>query len=398
MVLALEQNITELGMAVDVVVVGGGIIGCTAAWYLAKKGLSVSLVERQEIGGGTTARNFSWINATTKTSDAAYHQLNAMGVQMYETLAQEFGAANLGLGGAGAIGTVRRSDKASYTAMQDQARVLEGLGYPCKWLGLAELKALEPNMVFADDTEGLLTPSDKSLDAPKFARFMVDQLRQMGGQVLENCSALEIDADDEGNIRGLKTDKGLIETPRILLAAGPDTPEVLGKLTGYDGFTTRFPVNKVPGFLVSTPEVEAGLVRHLVYTDSGGEFHVFPEQGGGLRLASDDTDGQVLEDRSPGHLRSLARGLLQRMQDMLPGFAGPDCLDDCALSVGVRAYPEDGKSIAGALPGAEGVFVIATHSGITLAPALGSLMAELIAEGSIPSTLAPFGLERLSGF
>jgi glycine/D-amino acid oxidase-like deaminating enzyme len=189
-----------------------------------------------------------------------------------------------------------------------------------------------------------------------------------------------------------------VDQARILLAAGPDTPEVLGKLTGYDGFATRFPVNKVPGFLVSTPEVEEGLVRHLVYTDSGGEFHVFPEQGGGLRLASDDTDGQMLEDGSPGHLRFLARGLLQRMQDTLPGFVGPDCLDDCALSVGVRAYPEDGKSIAGALPGAEGVFVIATHSGITVAPALGSLMAELIAEGSVPTILAPFGLERLPGF
>lgn len=385
-------------MTVDIVVVGGGIIGCTAAWYLAKNGLSVSLVEKREIGAGTTARNFSWINATTKTSDTAYHRLNAMGVQMYTALAQEFGAANLGLGGAGAIGTVRRSDMGAYSAMQDQAQALEELGYPCKRLGLVELQALEPNMLFANDAEGLLTPTDKSLDAPKFTRFMADQLRENGGQMLENCIALEIDADDEGNVRGLKTNQGLIKTPRILLAAGPDTPEVLGKLTGYDGFATRFPVKKVPGFLVSTPMVKEGLLRHLIYTDSGGEFHVFPEQNGGLRLASDEIDGQLLKDCSPGHLRTLATSLLQRMQDLLPGFAGAGCLDDCSLSVGIRAYPEDGKSIAGALPGAEGIFVIATHSGITLAPALGSLMADLIAEGEVPVALKSFELERLPGF
>lgn len=385
-------------MTSDVVVVGGGIVGCTTAWYLVQKGLSVTLLEKQSIGGGTTAHNFSWINATTKTSDTAYHQLNALGVQMYEKLAQQHGAEEMGLGGEGAIGLVRRSDNTAYAAMQDQARALEGFAYPCKWLGLTDLQSLEPNMVFAEDTEGLLTPRDKSLDAPKFTRFIADQFRQMGGQVLERCIALEIDADAEGTISGLKTNQGLIKTSRILLAVGPDTPEVLSGLTGYDGFATRFPVRKVPGLLVSTPVVEEGLVRHLVYTDSGGEFHLFPEQGGGLCLASDDTDGLILEDRSPGHLRTLASALLQRMQDTLPGFMGPDCLDDCTLSVGIRAYPEDGRSIAGALPGAEGVYIIATHSGITLAPALGSLMAELIEGGSVPSALVPFGLERLPGF
>jgi len=385
-------------MSVDVVVIGGGIIGCTAAYYLAKKGRSIAIVEKHSIAGGTTARNFSWINASTKTSDADYHHLNALGVRMYADLAEKYGPASLGLGGTGAIGIARRSEAATYVAMQNQARTLKELGYPVEWLDLPALRALEPDITFSGDTEGLLTPSDKSLDAPMFSRFMIDQVRQMGGQVMEHCSALEIVVDDDGNATGLVTDQGLIKTSGILLAVGPDTPEVLGRLTGYDGFATRFPVRKVPGLLVSTPRVEEGLVRHLLYTDIGGEFHIFPEQGGGLRLASDDVDGQVIEDHSPEHIRDLAEGLLRRMKSMAPKFAGIDCLDSCSLSVGVRAYPDDGKSIAGALPGAGGVFMIATHSGITLAPALGSLIAELIVDGVVPRMLRPFGLERLPGF
>ena len=83
---------------------------------------------------------------------------------------------------------------------------------------------------------------------------------------------------------------------------------------------------------------------------------------------------------------------------MIPGFVGEACLDGCELAIGVRAYPQDGKTLAGALPGAEGLYLIATHSGITLAPALGRLMAETIVDGRAPEPLQPFSLERFPGF
>ena len=64
----------------------------------------------------------------------------------------------------------------------------------------------------------------------------------------------------------------------------------------------------------------------------------------------------------------------------------------------MRPYPQDGKTLAGPLPGADGLFVIATHSGVTLSPAIGKLMAELIAEGRTPDALAPFSLSRFQAF
>ena len=64
-------------MKFDAVVVGGGIIGCTHAYFLSLKGLKVAVVEKAAVGGGTTARNFSWINATWKTADADYYRLSA---------------------------------------------------------------------------------------------------------------------------------------------------------------------------------------------------------------------------------------------------------------------------------------------------------------------------------
>jgi glycine/D-amino acid oxidase-like deaminating enzyme len=385
-------------MKFDAVVVGGGIIGCTHAYFLSLKGLKVAVVEKAAVGGGTTARNFSWINATWKTADPDYYRLSAASVEMYGELMAEFGAEALGLSPIGAIGVARRSDEANYRAFREQGEKLTGLGYLCGWLDTAQLREAEPNLCFADDAEGLLSSTDKTLNASHFARFMADQVRASGGDILENCAALELEADDEGAVTGLITDQGRLATGRIVVTAGPDAPQVLSDLTGYDGFAARFPVSKVPGLLVTTPPVADGLVRHLNYTDDGGEFHFMPDFNGGLRLASDDVDGAIIGDQSDAHLHKLACGLLRRMQDVAPEFGGEALVDDCHIRVGIRAYPEDGFSIAGALPGSQGLYVIATHSGVTLALILGRLMAQVVVDGVVPEMLAPFGLERLAGF
>lgn len=384
-------------MTFDIIIVGGGIVGATHAWYLAKRGLQVCVVERHSVASGTTANNFSWVNASTKTANAEYHQLNALGVQMYHDLAMEFGADTIGLNPAGAIELVADTSPEIFNAAKKTAERLTALGYPNHWLDGEALRALEPHLKFPEGAAGLLTPTDKFLNAPGFARLLAKELHALGGAVLENCAALELLADDNGKVLGLLTGQGEIKAENVVIAAGPNTPEVLAELTGFDGFN-RFPVTKVPGLLVTTAPVAPGTVNHLVYTDLGGEFHFFPDFNGGLRIASDDVDGQMIEDASPENMRRQARVLLDRMQEYLPEFPGAACLDDCKLAIGVRAYPEDGLTIAGAMPGAEGLFVIATHSGVTLAPALGQLMAEYVDTGVSPTMLQPFSLERLPGF
>ena len=384
----------------DVVVVGGGIVGCSAAFSLGRRGLRVALVERGRIGGGATGSSFCWINATSKVADEAYHRLNAMGARLHRELAVEFGEAHLGLHPSGMLQCVRRGDAAGYGAMRQQAERLRGFGYPCCLLGAAELTALEPHVSFADDTEALFAMADAWLDAPGFARFLAGQLRAAGSAVIEGCAANELQMTDEGRITGVVTDQGTLNAPKVLVAAGPDTPEVLSGLTGYDAFAARFPLTRVPGLLVTTPSTApAQLARRILYIDSPADaLHLRPAANGGLQLGADDTDGMVSEDASPERTREAAAKRLRRAKALIPGFAGEACLDDCELAVGVRAYPQDGKTLAGALPGADGLYLIATHSGITLAPALGRLMADAIVDGVVPEPLRPFSLERFPGF
>jgi glycine/D-amino acid oxidase-like deaminating enzyme len=386
-------------MAYDVIIVGGGIIGCTSAFYLARKGMKVAVLEKDRLSSGTSGNSFGWINGTSKVSDGAYHRLNALGLATYGELAAEFGQQPLGVNPTGALAPVRKSDGSVYMAMREQARLLERFGYPSVWVGLEELKALEPHVTFPDDAEALYTPNDTCLDVPRFTRFMADQLRTLGGTVLEHCRARELEATDDGVVTGVVTDQGRLESGRVLIATGPDTPEVLSELTGYDGFASRFPMQRVPGLLLTTPPTSPpDLVRHVIYSAIGEDVHIRPEPDGGLRIGSDDIDGMIAGDQSPEHLRHAALKLLERAKKLVPEFVGGDCLDDCGLGVGVRAYPKDGKSLAGPMPGSDGLYLIATHSGITLAPALGSLMAGVIVDGHMSDALKPFSLERIEGF
>ena len=106
----------------------------------------------------------------------------------------------------------------------------------------------------------------------------------------------------------------------------------------------------------------------------------------------------VAENEGEELRRKAGERLLQRARDRTIGFPEALSVDDCSIGVGYRPMPEDRQSIADVLPGAEGLFIIVTHSGVTLAPILGRLMADFIDSGTRPEPLSPFSLNRFPGF
>ncbi len=123
----------------DVIIVGGGIIGCTTAHFLTRAGLRVALLEKGALAQGATGNSFAWANASTKTGDEIYHRLNAAGVAGYEALAAEFGAERLGIYQTGALQVVGRSDATGFRAMQDRSVTLHRCEYPCGWTDSGKL-------------------------------------------------------------------------------------------------------------------------------------------------------------------------------------------------------------------------------------------------------------------
>ncbi len=384
-------------MDFDAIIVGGGILGCTAAFFLTRAGKRVCLVERGALAEGTTGNSFAWANASTKTQDAAYHRLNAAGVTAYRVLAEEFGADALGICATGALQIVSRADAAGFRAAGDDFAKLRAFGYPCSWLDAEGLRAETQGLALPCDSEALLLPADLVIDAPRFARAMAERARAAGAVIHENRAATDLLADDTGIVQGLATVNGDIRAPHVLLAAGAETGPLLAQLTGYDGFASRFPLREVPGLLLTTPPLDPNPVKRITYTSTTNELHLLTTPEGGLRIGSDDIDGAIWEDRSTQAQRRGGEALLDRAAKMIPDLRDRVNLDDCTLQIGIRPYPEDGKAIAGPLPGAIGVTVLATHSGITLAPALAAHLPALL-NGETPQELAPFSLTRFPGF
>ncbi len=370
--------------AAEAVVIGGGIVGASVALALADAGQRTILVERARVANGATGASFAWINATAKTENAAYHRLNAAGVAAWAGFGERFGGAALGLRGGGSLHWAEADD--DLDDMTGRADRLEGLGYPIARLDAQGLRALEPAIRFGDRAQGLHATADGWVDAPRAVAVMVGAFERSGGKVLDGTDVTGFGRAGRSMVR-IETSAGPIEAASAVIAAGPATAEVVLKAGGM-----ALPVRLKPGLVVETPPAPQAPARVVYAPDSGG-FHMRPAADGGLNLGADDIDSAVA---AAADAAFAIEPLLRRAAHYLPGLDVAALAGRASARIGVRPMPEDGLTIAGALPGAPGVHVIVTHSGVTLGPHLGHLVAAEIAGGVPSGELAPFRPHRFA--
>ena len=382
----------------DVVVVGAGIVGCSVAHALADKGLDVVLTDAGCVGGGTTSTSFSWVNATSKVNDEVYFHFNAKSVRLYHDIVAKWGEEHTGIHQTGMIAWSSGSDRARVKELRRNAELLNRWGYPTVWVDHKDLTQLEPKISFEDTVQGYFVEMDCWIDTDLFLRFLTRHLDEAGSKVVEYCEVLELVATERGKVLGVETTKGSVTCESVVLATGVDSPKMLTQLTGHEGFATRFPIQQAPGLLVLTPAGEPELVQRVVYSSHSSGLHVRDAGQGRLLVAADDTDGLVSENQSRDTTRHAAKLLLERIAQLIPDCRGVELLDQCQIKVGIRGVPNDGRSIAGPALSADGLYLAITHSGVTLAPILGQLIASCIDTGVVPEQLVPFSLDRFDTF
>ena len=406
--------------AFDVIVIGAGIAGAGAAFALARTGRRVALLDAGPTGpapgaaGGTSRASFAWINATAKTDREDYHRLNAAGLEHYRGLVREFGEARLGLHPTGMIAWANPGDGARRRSLRRQAARLRQWGSPVTPLDDDGLRALEPHLAFLPGAEGFLAYGDAWLDVPRAIDLLCEQVRREGGTVRagghsdgqgrerehgrerEPGRVAGLLRGESGAVRGVELDGGERWTAATTVAAlGPDTERRLREWLRPGEIGNRPFLFRRPGLLVDTPP--AGpyrLVRHVLYTGDNA-LHLRPNPSGGLLIGSEDADP---ESETPTDVPERTRALLARARAIVPGLGGGASLDalaaECSVRIGVRPVPADDRTIIGPVPRVGGLYVIATHSGVTLGPYLGRLAAAEITGGAAPAELAPFRFDR----
>jgi glycine/D-amino acid oxidase-like deaminating enzyme len=319
------------------------------------------------------------LNAVSKEPEA-YHRLNADGLAEYAGLAEELGV-EIGLHGGGSLQWGDSDD--SRARLRERTDRLAARGYPAEWISRAEALRIEPGLAIGESVEGVAYhPGDGWVDAPRLARAFVNRALADGADLWRGVRVRSLRSDVD-RATGVDTDRGEVRAGHVLLCAGTGTAALLAPLG------VRMPVRPVPGLLAVTSPITEPLGR-VVYAPG---VHLRPDVDGGLRIGADDIDDLTSEITAADPPPAFAEPLLERAKAVYPPARDAQIV---RVHIGVRPVPEDGLTVAGPVSGVANAWVIVTHSGITMGPLLGRLIAEEMTGGPIDPRLASFRPERFA--
>ncbi|OYX42870.1 MAG: PTS sugar transporter subunit IID [Rhodobacterales bacterium 32-67-9] len=198
--------------ASDVVVIGGGVIGVMTAWFLAKRGVKVTLCEKGRIAGEQSSRNWGWVRQQGR--DPAELPIMIEALAIWKGLEAEAGA-DLGFRQTGVLYAANGAkDMAEFEGWMVHAKAH---GLDTRLLGRADLAALLPNA--AGWVGGIWTASDARAEPWVAVPRLAAAAAATGATIVENCAvrALDIAA---GQVRGVVTEMGRISADRVVLAGG----------------------------------------------------------------------------------------------------------------------------------------------------------------------------------
>ena len=281
--------------------------------------------------------------------------------------------------------------------MSARYKLLAEAGYGTHWLDRTQLQSYLPHVNLENDAVGMHSPRDAWVDIPKFLSFLSSQITSKGGVIHEKCAAERFLQDDNGEVIGVETSKGTFYSEITIICSGQETPDTLATLADHDAFSSRFPMQRVPGIMIKTPPLpEAARLDTIVYASHDHSAHMRPTPEGGLLIGDDEVDGWISMDTSERDIEKARRTLLSRAKHYLPGI--PDSLefDQCDYGIGIRAVPSDDHTIVGALPGSNNAYVVCTHSGVTLCLFLAELMIQSVSQGKLVKRLQPYSFDRFN--
>ncbi|WP_296739858.1 FAD-binding oxidoreductase [Mesorhizobium sp.] len=202
-----------LPKASDVVIIGGGVIGVATALFLARRNISVTVLEKGRVAAEQSSRNWGWIRQQGR--DAAELPIVIEARRHWQQLAEECGE-DIGLKQTG-VTYLARTDK-EMVKFANFLKIAEAHGVDTRLLDPDEVAKLIPGMSHRFKG-GMTTPSDMRAEpwvaVPALARLAVRQ----GVTIIENCAARMLDLS-AGRISGVWTEKGHIAASNVLVASG----------------------------------------------------------------------------------------------------------------------------------------------------------------------------------
>lgn len=197
----------------DVVIIGGGISGCAAAYYLAKRGVGVVLVEKGEIAGEASGRNAGGVRAQARNPIEVPYMLES--IKLWENLESELGTDMGFLQGGNLLYVESEEDLAELDLGAQMAR---DSGVDSRVLTPAEARALVPGLE-APLLGALYSPTDGHADPVRSTRAFAMAASEQGVSIYTGCAVLGVETSN-GRVSSVTTDLGRVDTPWVVNTAG----------------------------------------------------------------------------------------------------------------------------------------------------------------------------------
>ena len=377
-----------LGTA-DAVVIGSGAFGSSTAYHLARRGLEVALVDQHALGSQTSPRAAGLTSKADTMPTMA--RLRHEACEALERFEREMGRTvdfhrSGSLRAAYTDGGVERVRIARETAA--------ALGIEARLIDAAEAARLAPHFRPGAARRILHVPSDGWVDPARVAIGFATRAGEVGARLLPFTTVQGL-LSEGGRATGVMTARGPLHAPRVVDAAGGWAARVAASagiaLPLVPVRHQLFVTEAIPGVEPLQPIVR--LVEASVY--------VRYEQGGLMFGGYEDAPRVLGHEGLPSGFQIAAleldlgvlRGLVDEVAAHFPA------LRDAKIAVhrgGAPTMTPDGRPILGRVPGLDGLFVASgcCVGGLSLSPAAGRALADLIVDGKSDPDLAPVSVER----
>ena len=347
-------------------IVGGGIIGASIAFHLARMGAQVTLFEKNQPGMGATKGSLAWMNTTTENEH--YATLRMQSMFAWRTLDKQL---PLDVTWGGMVMWAGNTGGGGYSDIFDiVGKSYDQAAYPKHVISAQQLAAVAPNLVFPGElTSALHVPLDGHVDPVHCTNVFLEGARQFGANILHPYEVAELEFEGD-RLVAAATDRGRFELDRIVLAGGTDTPGLAAQV-GYE-----MTLLHEPGIMAHSRPIEP--FTRLVALDASGVS--VKQLNDGRIVATDAADPPEHELGVHAEIRhrrvempeaiaaTHGNRILSKVAEVFPETKGAELGQ---VIVEYRPVPQDGMPVIGPLASAPDVYVATMHSGVTLAAIVG---------------------------
>jgi glycine oxidase len=365
----------------DVVILGGGVIGCAIAYALRKRHVAVTVLERGEIGGQASSAAAGLLAPLGPLSGPGpFADLVLAGFSSLTSLVPEIEECSgicVGYEQTGALRMIRNPKRIPH--LQKRLKSWQPLGLQMSWLSGEEACKREP-LLAPETCAAIYVPEESQIQAASLVHAFARAAQRAGATISPHQEVQHLLLEGH-SVRGVTTTQGdTIACQTLILASGAWAAHCGSWLQ------VELPIQPLHGQLISFSQPSPPL-KHIIFGEAG---YVIPRGNTILVGATKEERGfdQQVSEQGTAWLSATATRLLPALRERTIQAAW----------AGLRPKTPDHHPILGLLPPWNNVVVAAGHNsvGVILSAITGECLADLVTTGQISPLIQPFSIERFA--